>query len=52
MFINFFYIIVLLYYVAGLAIYVWISKNKYISEYKPIKITTFNDGYDQLLLES
>ena len=40
-----------MYYVIGLAIYFWISKNKYISTIKNIQLPTFNDDYEQLLLE-
>jgi hypothetical protein len=49
---NFFYIIVLLYYVIGLIIYVCISKTKYNIDFKPPPISFLNEDYGQLLIES
>lgn len=50
MFFNFFYIIVLLYYVIGLIIYVWISKTKYTIDFKPSTISFLNEDYGELLI--
>lgn len=49
---NFFYLIVLIYYIIGLLMYAWITKTKYVISNKQIPpINLFNEEFEQLLLE-
>ena len=50
MFFNFFYIVILIYYIFGLICYIWITNNKNIID-NPRIIYNINNDFERLLID-